>query len=279
MHPDDTPARQGWRYLDPQQRFMVLLNHYGSAKALASASGLSDRSLRAIYTATELQGKNSPKLSTAEFREGFRRARHRMTDALRRRVQKAGTYEAPIFRTPVNVLQPEQYQYQYSEIDRSGRLIEVTSKSKWYSYNVEFMTDDEIYSLIYQLFDTFMATGQFNLARFVYWADADIYPGEGGFKNKDYRRDAEKNKVISMGSIPFSFAEADTPAEFAGKVMDEWGVLQLKGAIRMRAIYVTSMADIERGEPLRLARAGYKKWVKGGKRDKSDGKRGRGRGV
>jgi hypothetical protein len=239
---------------------MVLLNHFGgSAERLSIATGISARSLRAVFHTVDILNKHSPKLHSEEYRAGFARARHSMTDSLRRRVQSArkGKYDAPIVRTPTNVLAPEQSRYKYLAKGRGGKVTEVISKSLWYHYNVEFLSDDQIWHLLYTTFDTFMATGQFNIARYVYLTDADIYPGENGFKDKDYRADAEASEVISMGSRQFPFPEYDSAEDFANDVLDDWGQIQLKGGIRITKLYFAYMQDIAQGEAMEMARRSF----------------------
>lgn len=251
---------------------MALLNHYGTAENLSAATGIPARSLRAVFTTVELQGKGSRKLESADYVEGFRRARHRMTDHMRRVVQKskAGAYQAPIIRTPTNVLAPQREKYM---VEARGK--QIILDSHWMHYNVEFMSDDEIWQLLYTAFDTFMATGQFNLARLVFLADSSEYPGEHGFKDRDYRRDAEANEVISMGSRVFPFPEFVSPKEFADFVLDEWMTLVLKGAIRMTKIYFTQDDAIASGSAMRMAQDEFNRIKKRAKRGKGNNGTGR----
>jgi hypothetical protein len=270
---------QDWRGLGALERFAVLLNHYGSADALASASGIPARSLRAVFTSAILNGKRSRVIESDEYREGFMRARHKMTDQLRRVDKKAqaGKYEAPLMRTKTTLIAPQRHHYTMLHRDYHGKIQTVTSRTAWFHYNVEFLSDDEIWNLLHDAFELFMDTGQFNIARYIFLCDADIYPGESGFVDKDYRADAEANKIISVGSNPFPFPEYTSGSEFANSVMDDWAVNELKGGVRITKIYFASMGYIATSDALKAAKAEFERNKQ--KRGRNGKQKGKGRGI
>lgn len=268
-----------WRGLDQLDRFLSLLNHFGTADALADASGISARSLRAVFQSAVLDGKTSKALESDAYYEGFRRARHRMTDHMRRIVQKSssGKYEAPIIRTPTTVIEPRRFQAVVTQKDYGGNIRQVLVKSSWQSYRVEFLSDSQIHSLLMELFGLFMDTGQFNVMRYEYLADADVYSG-GKFKDDDLEDARERNEVIKLSTGQFPFVEYYRPDRFADAIMADWYERRIIGGIRMTELFFSSMDDIEKKMP--LARADYRRYKARKQRGTLDNRsKGRKRGI
>ncbi len=235
-----------WRELPQLDRFSVLLNHFGNADDLAAATGISTKSLRSVFTVIR-QGKNSQKIESPEFKSAFRHARHIMTDRLRRRVISAsrGEYEAPILRTPTNILQPQRQLLHITEKDTKGRIKVRVENSRWISYFVEHLPEVEIFNIARNLFEVFMDTGQFNVFRFDFIADAQIYSDNKTFKDEGLYKQAQENDVIKISSRIIPFIEMrGNPDYFEDYIRNEWNIYKTSGAIRIVELYFTDMEDL-----------------------------------
>ena len=246
---DGPPSRSRgneWRQLDPLDKFSVLLNHFGNADDLAAATGLSAKSLRSVFTVIR-QGKHSQKIISAEYKAAFRHARHIMTDRLRRRVIAAsrGEYEAPILRTPTNVLQPQRQLLHITEKDTKGRVKVRVENSRWISYFVEHLPEVEIFNIARNLFETFMDTGQFNVFRFDFIAEAEIYSDSRPFRDEGLYQQAKDNDVIKISSQIIPFIEMRGNADyFEDYIRNEWKIYKAKGGVRLVELYFTDMEDL-----------------------------------
>lgn len=256
----------------------VLLNHYGSADALSEASGLSPASIRAVHRAVFIKGETSRKIQSDEYREAFREARDKMTAHNRRAIAKsrAGKFDSPIVRTATNVIVPKRHQGSMRQKDYSGKIRDVPNKSYWTHYNVEHLPDDEIQDIIENLFDTFMATGQYNTMRYEYIVEADVYSG-GRFDDRDLENAADVLRFIKLSTSQFVFAEHYDPHQFARWVMDDWRTRKWMGGVRITGLFFAHFDDIARGDAMKYAKADYNKMKKRGKNGKP--KKGDGRGV
>lgn len=269
---------QSWRATGAYGRFRTLANHYQTAEAFADAMGVSVRSLRAVFRRVMLDGETSPTLESDAYAQAMRRARHRMTDQMRRRVEKAqrGGYSAPIIRTPINVIVPAERRYQVSQIDYSGKLVIRESKSAWTQYHVEFMTDSEIHSLLAQLHSLFMDTGQFNSMRYDYIAEADAY-ADGKFRDDRLRQAQKEMEYIKISSSQFVLMEQPHSDDFADFVMQDWQDKLIASGQRIMNLYFANFDDLARSDGLKQSRAEFKRWQQrrrgnGGKFQRGDGR-------
>jgi hypothetical protein len=267
-----------WRQLDARDRFTILLNHYGSADALSEVTGIPARSIRAVFTSAILKGQNSQKLQSDEFRAGFQRARHRMTDHLRRRVENAakGRYEAPIVRTRNNVIEPEKRSFVVEYRGFDGKLRRTESKSQWFLYKVEFLPEAEIFSIVAQLYDLFMDTGQFNTMRVEYIVKADEYFNGEYIKDRELRNAARQMEYIKLSSQQRSFSEDNNGPDYATAWLSWWRGLD--GGERITDLCFAHFEDIASGTTMREAQRDFKLYKKG-KGKRGNKRKGKGRGI
>lgn len=254
-------AGQTWRQSGAYSRFRILANHFQTSEAMADAMGVSVRSLRAVFKRVMLDGEASPKLESAEYAQAMRRARHRMTDQMRRSVQRAqrGGFSAPIIRTPTSVIVPTERRYQISQVDYSGKLVIRESKSAWTRYHVEFMSDSEIYNLLRELHSLFMDTGQFNSMRYDYLAEADAY-ADGKFRDDNLRSAQKDMEYIKISTSQFVLMEQPHSDDFADYVMRDWHDKIVIGGQRILNLYFANFDDLARSEGLKQSRAEFKRW-------------------
>lgn len=258
----DGPGRgslQDWRHLSQGAKFASLLNHYQTAAHLSDASGIPIKTLRSIFITLQ-QGKNSRQIDKSEIVEGFRRARRRMTDQMRRELQRAkkGEYKSPLFQTKTNNIRPEVHQLHITTRDHYGRVVTKVMDSFWTSYRVEHLHEDTIFNMARQMFDIFMATDEFNTFRFEYIADAQIYSEGRPYRDEGLYLQAQEHEVIRLSTNAMGFPTfRGDPEFFEEYVRNEWRELQSKGAIRIVDLLWTHMEGLEQVMP--LVRRDYQK--------------------
>jgi hypothetical protein len=277
--PQQQAPASSWRELGTLERFTTLLNHYGSAQALADATGIPARSLRAVFTSAVLNGKQSRVLESDAYKQAFRHARHRMTDHMRRSSQAAqrGDYAAPVVRTGTSLIVPEVRRFTIEYVDPRGKIRTTVSKSQWFLYNVEFMSLSEIATIIANLYDVFMDTGQFNTMRMEYIVGADRYFDGQYIHDKTLRNAAREMEYIKLSTGQRSFTENYNGPDYAAAWMAEWK--SIPGAERITTLCFAQFDDIAQGDTMRLAKRDFDKYKKR-KGKGGDGKRkGKGRGI
>lgn len=275
----ESGSGNAWKALTPEERFLVLLNHYIEVDVLSQATGIPSRSIRSVFNAM-LNGKNTPKLHSDQYLEGFQHARRRMTDVLRRRAQAAnrGQYIAPLARTNVSLIQPQRKQIELTQYDRRTRESRTYDvESNWVSYYVEHLSLDEIIKVACDLYEVFRDTEQFNAFRFEFIARADEYMrgsevngrvGRKSWRDRSLAHQAEMYEMVLLSTETIPLAEFDGRVNlFEDQIRDRWQTLKLKGAVRITELYWTKFANYER--PMHESRLYYEKMK--ARRDKNKG--------
>lgn len=167
------PQYGDWRHLDNRTRLQVLANFFPNLYELSLALDLPIASIRTTLH-NIAAGKNVRVTDSPKYIEAMRRARHRMTDRVRRIDKKlaAGGFEAPVIKYRGGVIVPYRPTV-FIEYANKGKGKEV--QSFWVHYRVEHLPYEEQREIARILFDWSVETGQFNDFRFEYLARADHY--------------------------------------------------------------------------------------------------------
>lgn len=207
--PTPTPPRTQWREIDPALKLKILANFYGGIQGLSNATGIKAASLRQTLAAT-----NSRRLNDPDYVRAIQKARHGMTDKIRRMDAKlqTGAYKGPLIKldnTRIEPVVPKKL--------IKVRGVESEVDSYWTKYYVENIPRYDQFQIAIQIILKSQYSGEFNIFRFEYLTASDEYVDTGIPPRKYYdeegaalEQQAKINNLIKVSTKVYGIDELGT---------------------------------------------------------------------